>query len=266
MGGLGTGAGWGGGLGVQTNGALCAFNQQNQNLLGGTINVCDNQWHWVETKNILPAGSTVGGTFQWFTDIIEGGTAASVNMFGVNVICSWGYIYCQGLTGASALTTTYDYFFCYDSNTPVPSGSGFPLGPRAITTIRPSGDSAVQFAPNSGITNYTQVNEVAADDDTTYVQDATSGDQDLYTYADLPFTPQVITGAMLNARLKNPGSGTQNYQLIGKSGATHRNGTSTVAPSAYVRTTQLEFGVDPNTSAAWTPSNLNSATFGIKVP
>jgi hypothetical protein len=109
------------------------------------------------------------------------------------------------------------------------------------------------------------VNETVPDGDTTYVQDGTSGDQDLLNMSSMGTAPAVITGVMSNLYLENPSSGSINFNHVCKSGAAAANASaSTIAPASY-QTMQASYPTDPNTSAAWTAANLDAAQFGYKV-
>lgn len=175
-------------------------------------------------------------------------------------------IWISGNNAGASITGLDDIIVYADDGGNQPNAAQFPLGAQKIKTIWPNGDvsGGVQFSPNSGVTNYTQVDEQTMDGDTTYVEDGTSGHQDLYDYQALGFTPSAINGVMVNTTVKNPASGTINFKAICKSGATQSDGVSTISPGGY-QTFLQEFGVDPNTSAAWTQSNLDAATFGVKV-
>lgn len=111
--------------------------------------------------------------------------------------------------------------------------------------------------------NAALIDEVNADT-SDYVESGTSGDQDLYTYGDLGFTPAAINAVMLNAYVANPNGGSINHKQIAKSSATLAEGTSTLTPSAP-RIVQEPFYTDPNTAAAWAGAGVDAATFGIEV-
>jgi hypothetical protein len=248
--------GAGGGFRWNASGQMVLFCLNGAGIATGSKQIGDNQFHWIEMKlNIANSSNLQRVLVDGVSDInvtanLAGASGQSLTTLG----------FTDNFTGVGTL----DDIIAYDDTTGCPTTSDFPLGPRRIVTCFPNGDSAVQFAPNAGGTNYTQVDEAGADDDTTYVQGAT-GQQDLYDFQDLPYTPADISGVMLNVRWENPGAGTVNGQLIGKSSSTQRNGSSILVPAAYGPVAQQEFGVDPNTSAAWTASNLNSAKFGQAV-
>ncbi len=217
---------------------------------GGTL-VSDNNWHWVDCyldqTTSANQGCLVDGITQW---------NSSNNLGGNDNI---GY---YALIGVASRTLTIDDFIAYENTTGAPNDASWPLNARVITTLRPTADSVVQFTPSTGVSNYALVNEQAADDDTSYVQDYVSGHQDLYDFADLSFTPSAINAVMLNGKIRNANPGTANYQLICKN-TSQADGTSTVLPTGYA-VKQQYFYVDPATSAAWAAAGLNTAKFGIK--
>lgn len=103
-------------------------------------------------------------------------------------------------------------------------------------------------------------------DDTTYISDATSGDIS-------DFSPQSITlpgggsilGAVHVSRLsKEVGSAVSLQQYTKSGGTTHTSASVTLGTSPSYFFDVLE--TDPNTGSAWTVTNLNNATHGVKTP
>lgn len=222
----------------------------------GNINVCDNQWHWVEFNFAM---NNAGVTLSCYVDTIY----QWVGNYGISTSVSVSGMY---ITFPASVTMTIDDIVMYDDQTAVsPKLTDFPLGPRLVSTIRPGADNSVQFAPNSGSNNYSRLNEQAQDGDVTYVQDNVSGHADSYDYDNLGFTPTVINTAMLTTILKNPGVGSINHKLRCISGVTTNDGTSTVTPTIYGESRAI-YDRDPNTSAAWTGANLDAAKFGVAIP
>lgn len=235
-----------------TNGLLAAYDQSEtvQQAVGIT-NVADNLWHWVEFR--------IGGNYnggQLGIGYVDGlqNWASSANPGSVSTTFA--------LLTPATQTITYDDIYVYDNTTLVnPQLSQFPIGPQYITYKRPSADSSVQFAPDSGGTNFNRVNETVPDGDTSYVQSATVGNADEYTYGALGFTPVSVTSTMLSVDAKNPGAGTVNLKVRCHSGATTSDSTAAQVSSNY-NVFRRVFDQDPNTSAAWTGANLDSAKFG----
>jgi len=241
-------------LTINTNGILCGNTPSAANV-PGWINICDGNWHWVEWECNYTGGG--GLVFTVWVDTMPQNMAISSNTGGV-AITTFTFVSMVGCV------ITFDDFVIIDNNAPAPQASAMPFGPSTLTTKRPNADHAIQFAPNAGGTNYTQVNEVASDEDTTYVQDGTSTQNDLYGYAALGFTPTHVWGANLFTRWKDPGAGTINIHAQCTSGVTNSKLASTVIPVSY-NNQRWALNQDPNTSAAWTGANLDAAYFGVGV-
>jgi hypothetical protein len=245
----------GNGLAVNSSGILLALGNGSVIATGNT-NICDNKWHWIEFSSDNQAGVN-SGHFNCYCDTIlqcaSLGSGANQN--------STSALFQQLATNG---TIYVDDFFGGDNNSPAPSASSLPIGPRFITTKRPSSDSSVQFVPDSGSSNSARVNEVSADEDSSYVQSNTSGNADTYNYGAIGFTPATVTSVQVVSRVKNPGAGTINHKARCISNGTTSDGSSTVTPTSYSDIRAI-YNQDPNTSASWTAANVDAATFGITV-
>ena len=99
-----------------------------------------------------------------------------------------------------------------------------------------------------------------------YVYDSTVAHEDLYTFAPLTTSPNVIHSVAVKAYTQKSDSGTRTVSMRTKSGATDSGGSLT----GQVQGTTFGwlgsyFPVDPNTSAAWIPANLDAATSGFRI-
>lgn len=238
-------------LRLNSSGNVLAYNSGDSNLrVTSTASITDGAYHWVEVR------FSYTNYVSLYIDNVLQGTGANSASDGVIVSLSFLAI--------SSVAITIDDLIVYDTTTGSPTTtSNFPLGARQITVLRPTSDAAVGFATtSSGSTHYNLVNDVSPDGDSSYVEDGTSGDQDLYGLSSLSAST-TITAVMLNTYWDNPYGGTINAYGICKSSSTQSAGTSTAVPLSYA-TNQWSFPVDPNTSAAWTVSGLNAATFGFK--
>jgi len=170
--------------------------------------------------------------------------------------------------GSPDTTGTYDDLICWDDQT----YDNFPTGDnggatRVIETLTPTGDTATAATPSTGdgSTNYQMVDDTGFHDgaSTTLAFDAVN-ETDLHSYSDMTLTPSSIDGCVVN---------TFQYSVAGNSTYAHkcRSGSSTSeSATAFNETTtasftkrQQCFGVDPDTSSAWTESGVNSASFGF---
>lgn len=247
-------ANMGGTLRVNTSGMLVHHSTNGSAIVAGPTNVCDNDWHWVE---VYWSVSTTNGTEKCFVD----GVTQWNGVLGWNNNNPIKIVEFLSITG---VTLTIDDFLLFNSAGSDFLPSSIPYGARLITTLRPSADTADKdFARSTGDDNYALIDEVNLDT-ADYVESGTSGDQDLYDYSDLGFTPTQVNAVVLNAVVTNPAGGTVNFQQSAKSSSTTSQGTSTAAP-ASARTHQEPFYADPNGSIPWTGSAVDAAQFGIKV-
>jgi hypothetical protein len=242
-------------LRLQTSGVLSMYNAQGTSQGGvGNINVCDNNWHWIEWQ---PYNGSGAATCKFYVDsTLEISSSGSMSS---STIDRFDFVSILNRT----LTIVWPMF--WDSTSAVqPTNASMPLGPRQISVIRPTSDDVVQFGRSSGADNYALLSETVNDGDATYVESGVSGDQDLYNYEDLGFTPTSITCCNAVVAVENPNPGTINFKQICKSGGTQTDGASVIAPPNY-RLLGQPFGVDPATAAAWTGAGIDAAKFGEKV-
>lgn len=115
---------------------------------------------------------------------------------------------------------------------------------------------------NPGAANWMAVSEPFADDDNSYVADATVGHIDLYTFQST--TASSILAAVVNLRAEKDDSASRAIRAECKSSSTSADSGTDIPMTMGYAGYQGLFEVDPNTSSAWTTSNLNSAQFGIK--
>jgi len=114
------------------------------------------------------------------------------------------------------------------------------------------------------INNAGMVNDFLFDGTTTLVSDSTVSDQDLYGIQSLPGSVSTILGVDLVIECNKDVIGTRTISALLKSGAT----TVTEAAIAVATTmgqARYQQDTDPNTSAAWTPSNVNAMLIGQKI-
>lgn len=137
------------------------------------------------------------------------------------------------------------------------------LGSQKVVALYPNGaGDSTQFTPSTG-NNYAAVDENPANDDTDYVESGTSGHLDLYSF-DNPSLVNV-KGVQINARLRESDGTPFSAYLVAKSGSTQSDGSSIAIGSATYLTKTRVLETNPDTSAAWTDSELDSAQFGVKV-
>lgn len=219
-------------------------------------------WYYIELKVYVHA---TAGTYE-------------LRVNGVNV-CSGGGVDTRPRTGATTYTYSHVVMFpawTHTGNTIIIDdwyilngadsvNSDF-LGDSRVVTIRPDGEGdSTQFTPDSG-SNYARVNEEVCDDDTSYVQDATANEKDLYTYGGLGGVLSSIAGIYVQTECLRTDATAFNIKTVCKSGVTESDGAAQTVPNLTYFTRSQIMETDPNTTGgAWTSTTLEAAQFGFKV-
>jgi len=173
-------------------------------------------------------------------------------------------IYIQG-----GIHATYNYFddiYILDLTGPAPTNDI--LGDMRITALNPNGNgNANDFTGSDADStdNYLHVDETVPDWDTSYVESLTIGHIDLYTFEDLPDTPNVIFAVQTVMVAKKDTAGARYGDLLTRVNGTNYNG-DTFAPvdGTYTYHTKI-WELNPDDSAAWVEADVNGAQFGVEV-
>lgn len=246
------------GIRVTPTGAIEAFRYSNLagnagTSLGVSANgvILNNTWHYVEVEWVI--SSTVGVINVYVDDV------AVLTLSGKNTqnaaLASADAVYI-GVQTSGGGTAQYDNYYEADTSTRI--------GVGAVETLRPSADSAVTWTPNSGVTNFSRVNETLVDGDTSYNQTSTVGNADLFAMADLATLPATVYGVQLSLFAEKTDATARTIYSEIKSGGTTNDGSAFALASSYARFDRM-LTTDPNTGSAWTAANVNAALGGYKV-
>jgi len=156
---------------------------------------------------------------------------------------------------------TSGYAYGYFDNVVI-DNSAFP-GNTKIQAVKPTAaGNSTQWDPSSG-SNWDCVDEIPANDND-YVSTNSNGALDLYTFSDLTGSIGEIKCVQVQARtVKNGAPTPQNLQLAVRSGGTNYFSSSMAVPSINPKILSNIWQLNPNTSAAWTVSEVNAAEFGM---
>lgn len=127
-----------------------------------------------------------------------------------------------------------------------------------------AGDST-QWTPSSG-NNYQAVDETAPDGDSTYIESETAGHKDLYSHSDLTRITGSIVGVQVNmvGRLTKAAT-PRTVKAKAKSGTAEGDGANYQYDSTDYRNAIGIFESNPDTTAPWTVTEINSAQFGLEL-
>lgn len=154
----------------------------------------------------------------------------------------------------------------YVTNGAGSANNGF-LGDITVETLLPNGDGATnQFLGSDGnsVSNYALVNEAGAPVTTSYVEDGTTTERDLYAYGDLATASGPVYGVQVASYAQASASGARNLKNAVRSGTTVATSTTKPLVTTYLPALSIQ-EVDPSTSAAWDIAGINAAQFGVEV-
>jgi hypothetical protein len=221
--------------------------------------VAKEQYHWFELKVTIDATSGVvelrrngvvlltfaGNTKGAPTDDITRVQLRSMNQNSSNRIDVW----LDDIVIADDLGGQNDDF----------------LGDLRISTLVPTADTAQKaWTPSSGSDNFSRINEIPPDDDTSWVASATPGDRDLYTMAPLGMTPLAIKGLQQTAVARKDDAGERALSLVLKSGTEVAVASPAVLGSSYAFIEAIH-EQDPATGEAWNPAAVDAVQAGMEV-
>lgn len=230
--------------------------QNGSTLLADSVGgiLFPNTWHYVELSAVIHASA---GSIKVAVDGVE-----VINISGINTKPSANVDQIQIVATASGTSTVgptmdFDDIYVLDSATR--------LGERRVETLRPNADTAtLDWTPDTGATNYTQVDDTTADGASTYVQSSIVGDHDLYELTDLSTNPLVIDAVQPVQFMAKTDSATRTAYITVQSAGTDDDGTAFALSADYNPFRRLLL-VDPHDSAAWTKAKVDALKMGPKV-
>lgn len=223
-------------------------------LASGTINLDDGNWHHVELHTTIDGSA--GVVYCWvdsalaFSATAQNTQAAAWTAHRVRMVA-------ERTDSTNRWTNYFDDLLVETGYT-----AGTQLGQHRIYSLVPNANTAVTFTPSTGTDNFATVDDLptdSADSNST----TTLNNQDLMAVTSLGFTPAEIYGVRLSAFLRRTaGTSSQGAALL-------KNGSTTSQTSAAALTsTTLQFyayhTLNPDTSAAWTASDIDSSQIGYK--
>lgn len=242
------------GIRLRRNGSNLEIIRGTSTVIGtatGVITATD--WHYIELEFTIH-----NSTGSWE---IRVNTSTEASASGVDTLGTFATVGTIRFNADNNGATLDDIYICDDSGS---LNTTF-LGAVKVEAIYPDGDDTSQWTPDSGTTNYTQVDETPPDDDTSYVEADTVTEKDLYSYDALSVASANIRGAMVNTDVRLDAAGAETLITVCKSGTTESDdGGTSVSSTSYGTVTRI-VEADPDTSSLWTVSGINAALFGMKM-
>lgn len=217
---------------------------------GATV-LPDTTYAYIQIKHVV--GAT--GSIEILMDGVSILSASSVDTDGVGD----GLVDAIKFCGAGGNWYFDDFYLCDGTG----SVNNDYLGDVLVDAFYPDSDGAFSdFTRSSGTANWSLVDEVNPSD-TDYLDGGTVGDK-ASVQVTVPDNGQTILGVVFDSFVNNPDAGTRKGRNFTKSGATTAAGMEKTLTPTMLRTWQV-LEVDPNDSAAWTPTKISAAEFGFEV-
>jgi len=223
-------------------------------LTRGITNFRSDKWFYVELR--LKVDNSAGEVEMKINGVEEfSETSIDTDQTGSGVINEIAFI--------STSNTRHDLDDIYVSDTNGSVNIGF-LGERKVEVLFADGAGAnTDWTPSAG-SNFENVDENPADDDTTYNSTTTTSDTDSFTFDDLSEISQDISGVQVNVLQRKEDVGSRGLAAITISGATTDVGATKFVTDEYQYNSEL-LELDPNTSAQWAVAAVNAAEYGYRL-
>lgn len=220
--------------------------------------ICPQHWHWIEFKVVC---DNTTGSYELKVD---GNTVLSASGIDTQIGASAYHdqVFFTGVSISTGKTPRFDDLIIMDG-----TGSSYNnfIGQRKIEAIVPTSDTAdIDWTTSGGSTHYVLVDDLDPDDDTNYVEDTLSANEDIWGYSDLSGITSVDALCLItDVRVTDATS--YDLKTTIKSGGTKYTSTAdTISSTSYAMKDRLTV-VDPDTSIAWTASGINSIELGVEV-
>jgi len=232
------------------------INVGGTNLAQSTNTISVDTWYFVEWKFTIGSNAAYevkvdGETWISGNGDTQAGSVSYYNQIKIHNV--------DGYDGGQKMW--YDDLFVMDATG---STNNDFVGDCKIVTIQPDGDDSCNFANlSTGSDHYALVDDDPFDGDSTYVEDATSGNRDLFTYGNTS-DANTIYGLSVITAGKRTDTDAISIKTVISSNGTVETGSNFALDTAY--SSGLEISEeDPDTSNAWTQSGVNAAKFGFEV-
>jgi hypothetical protein len=152
-----------------------------------------------------------------------------------------------------------DFYCCGIENWTTEGGNN--LGPGQSVVLVPDADDAVEFTPLGAGTNWSEVDELPNDADTSHNESDTPGHEDVFTHGGLTETGTIFAVAVEHTARRTADGLMRLYDVV-QSGAVVDDGDLVTLGDTYINRLGEVHLKDPNGTAAWTSARVNALKFG----
>lgn len=242
-----------------TDGSLVA-SRAGTALTGGTLpaGTLAAGWNYIEVAGVV--SDTVG--------VIEvrlnGSSTSAINITGADTKSGGTAttIDAVGFIRSSGTVSIDDLYIANDSG----SANNTFLGDNRIYTLAPDGNgnySQLVGSDADSTNNYQLVDEIPYST-TDYVGSPTSGNRDSYTLTDLPANVSTVRAVQEVAIAAKTDAGAQSLKQTVRISSTDYETAATALSTSYSTLRNLR-ETNPNTTSAWTASDVNGMEIGVRL-
>jgi len=245
------------GIGVDDAGILLVYKGNTVIAQTSEILVRSNKWIYVEFKVIC---DNINGSYELrvngATILLDSGIDTQENQ------PYHDQVQIRGLQSSANYTPHIDDYYICDS-----TGSKHNdfLGQQRISPIWPNADTAdIDWTPSTVIDHHTLVDEVDPDDDSEYVEDTVTDNEDIYEYSDI-LDFDVVEAVCLCTDVRVTDTTSYDLKTVVKSGGVkYDSAANTIGSTEYLTDLRL-MANDPDTGTNWAVSGVNGLEMGVKV-
>lgn len=242
---------------LKSTGALEAY--RNTTLLGASsVFLTGGSWSWFQVKVVIH--DSTGSV-----EIRDASGNVLLNLTGQDTR-NGGTGYCDTvqIQGAGSSTYLFDDWHVWD--TVVTGGADeattWTNDTRVDHKFPDGAGNSAQFTPSTG-SNYSCVDE-ANWNSTDYVESATAGHKDSYSFGDISHSPPKIFAVLRTVLAQKDDAGSRSIKpMTRRSGTDYSGSAVTLNQGSYVRVVDVQ-ATDPSTSASWSQAGFNAAEFGFE--
>lgn len=223
----------------------------------GTTTLSLNTWYYIEIK------STIDNSNGSYELKIDGITEYSDSGIDTKYLgdANWNRLDFYVSSGPASGDILVDDLYVTDSSGSV--NTGF-LGDTHIETLFPNSDAGTnQWTTSTGTDHYALVDDNPMDD-SSYLEDDTSGNRELFDMDSLTGSGSIVA-TVSNVTYAVTDAEVINIKPVIKSGTTTTTGSSSVIASTDWSKQVEIYEEDPDTTSAWTKTAVNAAQFGFEV-
>lgn len=224
-----------------------------------TIMVDDNIWHYCEFKGTC---HDTTGSFEVRIDNVTVTTGSGLDTRNAGTSGVFQVLE-LGSRGAGNTGIFYDDLYLLDTSGSV--NTTF-LGDVKVEALLPNAaGSSTDFTGVPSATLYQNVDDNPPDTDTTYNESDVVGEIDLHNLAPLVTTSGSVKGIQTINRWRKDDAGARDARHVIRAGSTSLESATVALSTSYVSHVAPPIETNPDTTAAWTISDVNALQAGYKV-